>query len=343
MQTKSMHLFKLSQYPPSEQTEAGVRIKANRDNFPILSGRGMSLYKLVLQPQGVREPHWHANADELGYCLKGSVLITLYDTGDVAATFVVQAGECFLIPSGALHYLQNVSTAATEIIFCFSSDATEDFNLSTTLAMFSNSVLGNTWAQSRQAFEVFNRPKEATFAALNPARIEVPAEAFYKSPYRFGIEASEPLLANAGGSARMARQNIWPMAINQALYSLRLTGVGMREPHWHPGTAELGYVEQGRGRMSIMGGDGNIDTYIMEEGDIYFIPKAYPHHIENLNDQQDLHLLIFFDQGMPKDIGFTGSIRAFPSTALAAVTHNGATFFENLPKYYKDAFIVTKH
>ncbi len=68
----SKHLLKLSQLPPDEKTEGGLRIKANKKNFPIL--RGMSLYKLILNPQGIREPHWHANADELGYCLSGEVL-----------------------------------------------------------------------------------------------------------------------------------------------------------------------------------------------------------------------------------------------------------------------------
>ena len=336
------HLFKLSQVATDEKTAGGLRLKANRANFPILSGQGMSLYKLVLAPKGLREPHWHANADELGYCLKGTVLVTLYDTGDSAATFVVKAGECFLIPSGSLHYIQNISAEQAEIILSFSSDDTEDFNISTVLGMFSNHVLANTWGQAAKTFELFNKPQQVTFAALNPVSVDVPTEAFYKSPYRYSLEEAEPLLANAGGSARMARQDSWPIASRQALYALRLSGQGMREPHWHPETAELGYVEQGLGRMSIMSGDGSIDTYTMEAGDIYFIPKAYPHHIENLNDKQDLHLLIFFNQGMPKDIGFTGSLRSFPSAALAAATHNEAAFFESLPKYYKDAFIVTK-
>ncbi len=29
-----------------------------------------------------------------------------------------------------------------------------------------------------------------------------------------------------------------------------------------------------------MGPDGNLDTWYLEQGDVYFIPRAYPHHIE---------------------------------------------------------------
>ncbi|MDT5078362.1 MAG: oxalate decarboxylase [Mycobacterium sp.] len=33
-----------------------------------------------------------------------------------------------------------------------------------------------------------------------------------------------------------------------------------------------------------MNPDGTLDTCIMTTGDMYFIPRAYPHHIENIDD-----------------------------------------------------------
>jgi oxalate decarboxylase len=333
------HLFKLSKHPPQEITEGGSRTKASKKNFPILCG--MSLYKLILHPNGLREPHWHANADELGYCLKGQVLINLYHTGDTKAAFLVQAGEAFLIPSGALHHVENVGEGEAELILCFSHEEVEDFNLSSTLSVFSNAVLGNTWDMDSQAFKALKRSSASAFAVLRSTRAPIPEETRYQTPYRYSLEAAEPLLTNEGGDARMARQNTWPIVTRQALYSLKLTGQGMREPHWHPETAELGYVERGRGRMSIYSPSGDVDTYTMEAGDIYFIPKAYPHHIENLAGE-DLHLLIFFDQAMPGDIGFTGSIRSYSDEVLAASTKSDPKLFKQLNKYYRDSFIVKK-
>ena len=100
----------------------------------------------------------------------------------------------------------------------------------------------------------------------------------------------------------------------------------MREPHWHPETAELGYIKKGKGRMSILSPSGNVDTYVMEEGDLYFIPKAYPHHIENLMTDS-LEILIFFDQGMPRDVGFTGSVRSASDEVLGSVMGSAPAFF----------------
>lgn len=336
---QSKHFFKFSQVTPHEQSEGGLRIKANKENFPLL--QGMSLYKLILNPNGIREPHWHANADELGYCLKGQVLINLYQTGDKKATFLVQAGEAFLIPSGTLHHIENVGETSAELILNFSHEEVEDFNLSSSLGAFSDAVLGNVWGVKKEVFHSLKRSLKSTFATLRKGPAVIPEEARYMTPYRYSLEMSQPLLVNEGGSVQIARQNNWSIAQRQALYSLKLTGQGMREPHWHPETAELGYVEKGRGRMSVLSPSGNLDTYIMEEGDVYFIPKAYLHHIENLT-QDVLHLLIFFDQGMPQDIGFTGSVRSYSNEVLASVTQSDPTFFAQLPIYYADLFIVNK-
>lgn len=163
----------------------------------------------------------------------------------------------------------------------------------------------------------------------------------YTSPYKFPLEESQPLIANEGGTAKVARNSAWPVLHRQALYSLQLTGKGMREPHWHPETAEMGYVAKGTGRMSILSPSGEVDTYTMEEGDIYFIPKAYPHHIENLTSSE-LHLLIFFDQSMPQDIGFTGSVKSSSDEVLSGVMHCNKEVFEKLPTYFEDLFIVKK-
>lgn len=335
----SSHLFHFSKLKPSEETEGGSRTKATKENFPMLSG--MSLYKLVLQPGGIREPHWHVNADELGYCLKGKALVTLYHTGDQRASFAVLPGQIFLIPSGALHTIENRGEDTLELLLEFSHDMPEDFGLTRTMGTFTNAVLGNTWHVEASVFDGFKRCKTDPFATVGKERLPIPDSAFYATPYRYDVEGAMPVLEAGGGSARMARQNFWPILKRQALYALTLTGSGMREPHWHPETQELGFVKKGRGRMSILDPTGAVDTYIMEEGDIYFIPKAYPHHIENL-EREDLHLLIFFDQAMPGDIGLTASVRSISDEVLSSSTRIEADILSRLPKYYRDLFIVDK-
>ncbi len=333
------HLFRLSQIKPQRSTEGGYRSVATKSNFPSL--QGMSFYHLVLYPNGIREPHWHANADELGYCLKGTVLISLYGTQDVKETFSVGSGEAFFIPSGALHAIENIGQENAELLLQFSHEEPEDFALSSMIGMFSDAVLGNTWDVASSLFHALKRSTQEQFAVLRKEPIEISPDSHYSSAYRFNLEQSSPFISNEAGSVKLARQNVWPILKQQALYSLQLTGVGMREPHWHPETAEMGFVHKGKGRMSILSPNGDVDTYEMNEGDLYFIPKAYPHHIENLT-LQPLNLLIFFDQGMPGDIGLTGSVKSYPEAVLNAVFNAPKNLFSSLPTYYEDLFIVRK-
>lgn len=336
---RSMHHFRFSEQTPQDRTDHGFRIVATKANFPIL--KKMSLYKLVLNPQALREPHWHANADELGYCIKGEVVISIYANGNDRQRFVLSAGEAFFIPSGALHSLENNGQEQAELILQFSSDEPEDFGLSSVVGMFSDEVLGNTWGMPASYFHSLQRSLKEAFIVKLPSPAAIDSVERYASKYQYALESSAPLISNGGGQAKVARQNVWPVLTRQALYSLTITEKGMREPHWHPQTAELGYVTSGKGRMSILSPDGKVDTYEMTAGDIYFIPRAYPHHIENLGDD-DLKILIFFDQPMPEDIGFTGSVKSNSNAALAALFNTQPSFFEKLPLYYEDLFIVDK-
>ena len=91
----------------------------------------------------------------------------------------------------------------------------------------------------------------------------------------------------------------------------------VREPHWHPETAEMGYVVAGQARMTILDPDGSTDTYVVGPGDAYFIPPAYPHHIENVGSGT-FHVLIFFDRTEPGDVGYRSLISIYPRNLLAA-------------------------
>lgn len=333
------HLLKLSQVKPQNQTEGGWRITATKKNFSIL--QGMSLYKLQLKPMAVREPHWHANADELGYCIKGQLLVSLFGNYNNRQTFLVNPGETFFIPSGTLHDLENVGSETAELIVQFSHEEPEDFGISSMFGMFTDAVLGNTWDLPANTFANVKRSTKDVFIVMRDKPASIPKEAKYPSEYKYDLEGSSPIVANEGGTAKVTRSNVWPILKRQALYALNLTGAGMREPHWHPETAEMGYVHKGKGRMSILSPSGSVDTYEMNEGDLYFIPKAYPHHIENLTNNS-LHILIFFDQPLPGDIGMTGSVKSYSDDVLTAVLKSPKELIDSLPTYYRDLFIVKK-
>ncbi len=333
------HKFSLHRLKPQIANEHGTKTSVNSSNFPIL--KGLSIYRLVINEGCFREPHWHANAHELAYCLKGEALVTIFASGNQHAQFTIGAGEMFFVPSGSLHAIENTGRGPAEFVIAFSHELPEDFGLSGFVGCLTPAVLGNTWGLPEQ--EIANVTRSAVSIELGPTGgpVEIPEAARFVSPYKFPLEARAALVSTPSGSATVARGDVWPALRDIAMYSVRLHGIGMREPHWHPETAELGYVRTGRARMTVQSPGGSAETYELEEGDVYFIPRSYPHHIENLTDGE-MHFLIFFDTPEVQDIGFTGAIPGFPDRIMGPTLGLTAEQVARIPRLPSDLLVVEK-
>jgi oxalate decarboxylase len=141
-----------------------------------------------------------------------------------------------------------------------------------------------------------------------------------------------PPVGIAVGSARTARLQYWPALKDLSMYSLRIREDGMREPHWH---------NKGAARMTVMDPDGTLDTWYLRRGDVYFIPRAYPHHIE-VFDAPEMHFCIFFDQPTPGDIGYRTSASAYSRRALAATFDMHIDDLPDFPFTKADPLIVDR-
>jgi len=331
------HKFPLGATPPQLATPLGTKTKASKANFPIL--KGLSLYRLVINEGCFREPHWHANADELAYCLSGQARVTIFASGNVHARFTISAGEMFFVPSGSLHAIENVGSGPVELVITFSHEDVEDFGLSGFVGCLSPAVMGNTWNLDEKALAgLTHSPQSVEFGREDSAGVLMDSDR-YPSPFKFAIEARAPLVSSADGSAIVARRETWPALRAQAMYSVRIHGIGMREPHWHPETAELGFVHQGHARMTVQSPGGSAETYELHPGDIYFIPRAYPHHIENL-DGTEVHFLIFFDTPDVQDIGLTGAIPGFPENIIGPTLGIAENQVSRIPRLPADLLLV---
>jgi oxalate decarboxylase len=333
------HVFKTAKTDAPIKTAGGTRLSIDKTAFPIL--QNMALYRLSLEPLGVREPHWHPNAHELNYCLSGSALVTVFSNGSYRDTFTIGAGEMFFVPSGQLHHIENTGSGKAEFVLAFSHESPEDFGLSGTFGCMSDAVLGNTWNLPAADFAKLKRSPKDSVIGLQSKAPQITEEARRPSRLKYSAEKINPTIENKYGSAVTAKGNVWPVLDKLSMFSLHLKSIGMREPHWHPQTAELGYVVHGTARMTVLSPGGNVDTYLLEPGDVYFIPRAYPHHIENLTEE-DVHFCIFFDQASGQDIGISGATLAYSDEVLGATFGCSPEFFAQLPETNLDSLIVPR-
>jgi oxalate decarboxylase len=139
----SRHATSLTNGEIVEENDLGSIRRVTADSLPILSG--MSIKRIVLNPGAMRTPHWHANANELTYCVSGTSLVSVLDTYSKFSSFTVGAGEMFHIDSGSLHHIENIGEDAAEFILAFRGERPEDFGLAAAFGAMTDAVLGNTY------------------------------------------------------------------------------------------------------------------------------------------------------------------------------------------------------
>lgn len=275
----------------------------------------MSLDQLVLHPGAGLEPRSTVNADAIGYCLEGQGVVS-FSAPEKGEVFSVTEGDAFFLPCGSLYSFTNSGSRNLTLLLAFSHEEPKDFPLSTTLKAFSNEVLGHTWGVPSTHFQELNRSPDAPFIV----EASSPKNGGNNSPYKFSL---------VGEGLKTGEQKNWSLLKKQSIASFSLSPQDMQGPHWHPKTAELGYVESGQGKISMLSTSGKIDTYPLEQGDIYFVPKGHPHSLEN-GSGEDLHLVLFFDQATPEEIRLASSISPFSKDLLSAVFKSPKRLFETL-------------
>src|SRR5216683_2966832 len=124
--------FRTMEMPPTKRTKGGeVRI-VDSSTFKVSTNVAMAM--VTVHPGGMRELHWHPNADEWQYYISGKGRMTVVATGNKARTMDFQAGDVGYVQQTLLHYIEN--TGDTDLVFLemFKSSHYQDLSLSEWLA-----------------------------------------------------------------------------------------------------------------------------------------------------------------------------------------------------------------
>jgi oxalate decarboxylase len=124
-------VFRTMEMPPTKQTKGGdVRI-VDSSNFKV-STTAMAM--VTVHPGGMRELHWHPNADEWQYYIAGKGRMTVVATGNKARTMDFQEGDVGYVEKTLLHYIENMGDTDLVFIEMFKSEHYQDLSLSEWLA-----------------------------------------------------------------------------------------------------------------------------------------------------------------------------------------------------------------
>jgi len=114
--------------------------------------------------------HWHPNADEWSYFIRGRARVTVFASGNSARTFNYVAGDVGIVPKSMGHYVENLSdTEEVEMLEMFRAPRFEDFSLEQWLASTPNrNVREHVFQADERAGRKFEEELEAVKRPVKP-------------------------------------------------------------------------------------------------------------------------------------------------------------------------------
>jgi oxalate decarboxylase len=120
--------FRTLQSPPTKRTKGGeVRII---DSRTFKAAANIAAAIVTVKPGGIRELHWHQNADEWQYFISGKGRMTVFATGGRARTMNFQAGDVGYIEKTLPHYIENTGDTDLKFLEMFKASVYQDLALS---------------------------------------------------------------------------------------------------------------------------------------------------------------------------------------------------------------------
>jgi oxalate decarboxylase len=335
-------------YPMEQQqgrvTEGGSAKEATVKQLPISTG--LAGVSMRLKPGGIRELHWHANAAEWAFVLRGRVRTTVIGPEGLAETNDFDPGDVWYFPRGHGHALQNLSREEAHFVLVFDNGAFSEygtFSITDWLGHTPASVLAK--GLGLPAAEFANFPKEELYIVQGrtpPEQPEPNRQKMLKSSplsHRYPLMAQQPNARYAGGEERRVSAREFPISKTITGAIVDLKPGALRELHWHPNANEWLYLISGKVRMGLFGSHGRYRIEEFNPGDAGYVPQGFGHFIENVGDTA-CRILVAFDKGEYEEISLSTWLAANPVKMVADNFKVPDALIEKLPDHR--VFIATK-
>lgn len=291
---------------------------------------GVNMY---LKPGGVRELHWHQQA-EWAFMICGSARITAIDAEGRNYIADIGQGDLWYFPPGLPHSIQGLADGA-EFLLVFDDGSFSDLNtlsLSDWTAHTPREVLSANFGVPETAFRDIPDDQVYIYEApvpgpLDSQRVESPYGTV-PLPFSHRLLAQTPLVTS-GGTVRIADSSNFHVAKRIAAALVEIKPGAMRELHWHPNADEWQYYLSGQGRMTVFGGDGAARTYNVRAGDVGYVPFAFGHYIQNTGTQP-IWFLEMFRSDRFVDVSLNQWLALTPRELTASNLHVGPELLDAL-------------
>ena len=123
------------------------------NEFPISTTMTGGL--LRISPGAIRELHWHPNAAEWQYYIKGKARMTVFGSGGRARTDDFAAGDVGYVPQGYGHYIENTGDDDLEVLLVLNSGVYQSISITAWMAANTPELLGTNFKVDAKVFDDF--------------------------------------------------------------------------------------------------------------------------------------------------------------------------------------------
>ncbi|RPA74719.1 Bicupin, oxalate decarboxylase/oxidase [Ascobolus immersus RN42] len=137
---------------------AGTLDVVDSRNFPISTTIASAVIRL--EPGGLRELHWHPNADEWLFFAQGKARATIFLGTSIARTFDFSAGDTAVFPDNSGHYIENTGDEDLVWIEIYKSDRAVDISLQQWLALTPSDIVAQVLNIDESIVKGFKKDKQ---------------------------------------------------------------------------------------------------------------------------------------------------------------------------------------
>jgi len=153
------HRYRLLEQEPHSVHKGGREWRVGAAQFPISTT--ITGVVLDLEPGGLRELHWHPNADEWQYVIDGVVSVTMFGSHNRFRSESLNQGDVGYIPQGYGHSIENTGSRPARLLIAFNTGHYQAIDLSQWIAGNPDYLLAAHFNQPEAVIEKL--PRERLF------------------------------------------------------------------------------------------------------------------------------------------------------------------------------------
>lgn len=291
-----------------------------------------------------RQLHWHPEADEWGYVVRGEVYTYIVSPDGLpwpVSTNRLQEHGVWYFPKGWFHGFVCAGVGkdgreGCEVVLTFNTPVMvpiDNHNADSTLAQATNQAAANAMnlpvdvyaEQARPRFEDSEEPSAETSPLLLPAipgacLVHCPpiAETTAKPAAVSFLVEGRPTLLSGGVEARDLRTAQFPFAKTMSQQLLFLTPGQLRGENWVTNANALVVATQGEIEVHLQGGVTDETAHkafisTLGPGDAFYVPIGRNYWLREATGQSGATAVVTFDTGSWRSAEFRESLGALPS------------------------------